>query len=312
MQAMKAVRKLMESADNERMGHWRVYIDYFELDARSRQLSPFTIKVNGERLALLARWLEQQQIDVDAVTRDDIQQYLLSIYRKVSDETVAGRIRTYKRFWNVLIEGGVWHRPHPLDGIKKPRLSRKLRKTISPAEFDLILSVCSKRTFLGYRNYAMLHLMWDCMLRRGEVAGLKVEDIDFASCTIRVLGKGKKIRLVPMGAKTAKSLHYFLNRWRASLPGRSVFCTNRGTPLALVHVHQVCSRTARKAGLAIGCHIIRHSAATEFLRCGGQLGILSKVLGHADISTTSIYTHLTVDDAVKSYEQYSPANSLHV
>ncbi|MCK4607711.1 MAG: site-specific integrase [candidate division Zixibacteria bacterium] len=81
---------------------------------------------------------------------------------------------------------------------------------------------------------------------------------------------------------------------------------------ALHHVRQICYRTAKKAGFHMGCHIIRHSSATEYLRRGGQLGILSKILGHSDISTTAIYTHLLTEDMVKSYDQFSPANSLNV
>ncbi|MFH2036443.1 MAG: tyrosine-type recombinase/integrase [Candidatus Zixiibacteriota bacterium] len=309
---MKAIRNLIENADNNRMNHWTIYLDYFELDARSRQLSKFTIKVNGERLALLARWLDQNGIDIEDVTRNDIQKYLLSIYGTVSDETVAGRIRTYKRFWNVLIEGEVWNKPNPMDGIKKPRVSKKLRRTISPVEFDMVLGACQKRTFLGYRNFIILLLLWDCMLRRGEIASLRLDNVDLRAGTLIVKGKGNKVRIVPMGAKTIKSLHFYIHKHRSKYAGNYLFCTHQGKPISLVHIHQICSRTAKKAGLKMGCHIIRHSSATEYLRRGGQLGILSKILGHTDITTTAIYTHMSIDDAVKSYEQYSPASSLSI
>ena len=158
---MRTLRKLIDEADNGSMEGWRAYIDYFELDERSRQLSPHTIRVNDGRLSLLAKWLDGQGIDIEDVTRNHIQQYLISIYGQVSDETVAGRIRTYRRFWNVLIEGDVWMKPSPMDGIKKPRISKKLRKTVSPMEFELVLGACNKRTFLGYRNYTMLLMLWD-------------------------------------------------------------------------------------------------------------------------------------------------------
>ena len=307
---MKALRSLIADADNGRMDNWKTYVDYFELDARSRQLSKFTIKVNGERLALLAKWLDRESIDIEDVTRDDIQKYLLSIYGTVSDETVAGRIRTYKRFWNVLIEGEVWVEPNPIDGIKKPRVSRKLRRTISPTEFEMVLNACHKRTFLGYRNFTLLLVLWDCMLRRGEVAGLTMENVDLRAGTLTVKGKGNKVRMVPMGAKTVKVMHYYVHKHRSKYSGNYLFCSRQGAPLSLVHIHQICSRTGKKAGLKMGCHIIRHSSATEYLRRGGQLGILSKVLGHSDITTTSIYTHMSVDDAIQSYERFSPANSL--
>lgn len=309
---MLTLRQMIDDADNGSMDNWRGYIDYFELDARARQLSPHTIRVNDGRLMLLAKWLHGEDIDVEDVTRQSIQQYLISIYGTVSDETVAGRIRTYRRFWNVLIEGDVWTKPNPMDGIKKPRISRKLRKTISPTEFDLILGACNKRTFLGYRNYTMLLMLWDCMLRRAEIANLQIDDIDLRAGVMRIKGKGNKVRMVPMGAKTIKAVHYYLHKWRKRYSGNYMFCTRQGTPFALHHVRQICYRTAQKVGLHMGCHIIRHSSATEYLRRGGQLGILSKILGHSDISTTSIYTHLLVEDAIKSYEQFSPANSLSV
>ena len=307
---MKALRNLIANADNGRMDNWSIYLDYFELDARSRQLSKFTIKVNGERLALLAKWLDKESIDIEDVVRKDIQRYLLSIYGTVSDETVAGRIRTYRRFWNVLIEGEVWDKQSPMEGIKKPRVSKKLRRTISPPEFDMVLNACKKRTFLGYRNYTMLLMLWDCMLRRGEVASLTTDSFDLRAGTLTVKGKGNKVRIVPLGAKTIKALHYYVHKWRSKYTGNVLFCSRQGMPLSLVHIHQICSRTGNKAGLRMGCHIIRHSSATEYLRRGGNLGILSKILGHSDITTTSIYTHMTIDDAVLSYERFSPANSL--
>lgn len=307
---MKALRNLIANADNGSMNNWLTYLDYFELDARSRQLSKFTIKVNGERLSLLAKWLDKENIDIEDTTRDVIQKYLISIYGTVSDETVAGRIRTYKCFWNILIEGGVWDKQNPMEGIKKPRVSKKLRRTISPTEYDMVLSVCNKRIFLGYRNYTLLLVLWDCMLRRGEVAGLKIENVDFRAGTLTVKGKGNKVRIVPMGAKTIKALHFYIHKHRSKYSGVDLFCSKQGMPLSLVHIHQICSRTAKKAGLKMGCHIIRHSSATEYLRLGGQLGILSKILGHVDISTTIIYTHMSIDDAIQSYERFSPASSL--
>lgn len=309
---MKALRRLIADADNGLMDNWTSYLDYFELDARSRQLSRFTIKVNGERLSLFAKWLRVESIDIQDVTREDVQRYLLSIYGTVSDETIAGRIRTYKCFWNVLVEGGVWDGPNPLEGIKKPRVSQKLRRTISPTEFEMVLNACQKRTFLGYRNYTLLLVLWDCMLRRGEVADLKRENVDLRTGTLTVKGKGNKVRIVPMGAKTAKVLHYYMHKYARDFSTDYLFCSRQSRPLSLVHIHQICSRTAKKAGIKMGCHIIRHSSATEYLRRGGQLGILSKVLGHSDITTTSIYTHLSIDDAIKSYERFSPANSLNL
>lgn len=307
---MKALRKLIANADYGSMDNWTHYLDYFELDARSRQLSKFTIKVNGERLALLAKWLNKERIDINDVTRENIQGYLLSIYGTVADETVAGRIRTYKRFWNVLIEGEIWTKQNPMDGIKKPRVSRKLRRTLSPTEYDMVLNACKKRTFLGYRNFTILLVLWDCMLRRGEVASLKTENVDLRTGTLTVRGKGNKVRIVPMGSKTIKALYYYMHKHRTKYSGNELFCSKQGTQLSLVHIHQICSRTGKKAGIKMGCHIIRHSSATEYLRRGGQLGILSKILGHTDITTTSIYTHMSVDDAIKSYERFSPASSL--
>lgn len=312
---MKALQKLIDETSLDHMRHWKPYVDFFEFDARSRQLSPFTIKVNAERLLLLARWMDAHSIDIETLTRDHIQQYLISLYdlpKKLSDETIAGRIRTYRRFWNVLIEGGMWTRPNPTDGIRKPRISHKVRDTITPTEFERVLGACDKKTFVGFRNYTALLMMWDCMLRRGEVAGLKLESVDLKAGVLTVIGKGNKVRIVPLGSKTIKTLHFYLSKWRSNYNGGYVFCGQQGQPLTLGHIHQMCIRTAHKAGLHMGCHIIRHSSATEYLRRGGQLGLLSQILGHTDISTTSIYMHLLKEDMIRSYDRFSPADSLRV
>ena len=305
---MKTLSQLVQN--NARMQGWKVYLDYYSLDQRSRRLSPATIRTNDGRLQLLAQWLDSQGINIEDVIQRHIQEYVLHCFATVSDETTAGRIRTLKTFWRILTDGQLWTKPNPMEGIHKPKVTQNNRTIIKPSEFEAVLSVCNRRTFLGNRNYTMLLMLYDCMLRRAEIAKLEIADIDMQASLMRIKGKGNKVRYVPVGVKLTKALHLYLHRYRSKYPGTFVFCNRQGQPLAFNHVRQICFRTAKKVGIHMGAHIVRHSAATEYLRRGGQIGMLSMILGHSSLAVTSVYTHLVPDDLVKSYEQFSPANSL--
>lgn len=288
---------------------WKRYLQEFVYDCRVRSLTPRTIDTYCERLSCLSKFLDAKRIDIEDIDRKVIRTYVMETINTVSDETIAGRIRAWRRFWNFLIDEELWTGPNPLAGIKI-RCEKKLKELVSPKQFDSVLSACNKKTFEGYRNYAMLLTAWDTMIRRAEIQNLTVDNVDLDSCTIKVFGKGRKWRYVPISAKTIKVLHRYMHKFRNGVGGTSLFCNRNGQQISYTHIHQICRRTAKRAGVSLGCHQIRHSAATEYIRSGGPLAVLSKILGHSQIGTTSIYVHMSVDDAVRSYERFAPASSL--
>lgn len=311
---MNQLKNLYDAVDNLYMGkNWRTYLDTFLFGCRVRRLTEATINVYSERLGHLARYLDTKHVDIDNLTKRDLQGYVLSLLGKVSDETVNGRIRAYRRFFSYLEEEGAWEgKPNPTRGLKMVKCERKVKEVVTPTEYELALSCCNRRTFEGYRNFALMLLAWDGMLRRAEIAGLATEHVDLKAGLVRVFGKGRKWREVPVGAKAIKILHYYLTHFRAELGGDKLFCAKDGKSLSYRHIHQIFERTGNRCGIKLAPHLIRHSAATHYLRLGGSPAILSRIMGHSSLAVTSVYVHLMPTDLVNSYEQFSPANSLHV
>ena len=293
---------------------WEDLVQCYRADQQARCLSAGTVKVNFDRLSLLVSYLISCQITPERITTQHFRNYIASKCGNNSPETIGGKIRTFKAFWTALIKMDLWNAGNnPTVGLSKPKVGVSLRKTISPAQFEVILNSCDRREFLGHRNYVLLLLLWDAMIRRAEIAGLRLGDLYLTDKRIKVTGKNSKTRLVPISDKTVKALRIFLTKHCGDkAPSDHLFTAQNGSLLSLIHIRQICQRQAAKVKIKIGCHILRHSSATEYLRLGGQLPLLSQILGHADISTTMIYTHLIIDDAVKSYQQFSPLSNVRV
>ncbi len=290
--------------------NWDQLVETFRFDCQLRNLSPKTIKCYEERLKYFARYLESQPPNPDLVSRTDIRSYILSLKGNVSDETVNGRIRVYRRFFNYLIEDGLWTKDNPMKGIRLLKTAKKIKTVVEPEQIKAIIQKANRRTFESVRNRLIITLFWDCMLRNKELRGLKLSDIDLQGRIIKVFGKGRKERMVPVGISTVKLLHKFLHLWRKKLPGDTLISLRNGEPLSERHCHKTVQRMGETVGIKLHPHLIRHSAATWYIRQGGSPVVLQAILGHSSLAVTQRYVHLTVQDAVASYEKMIPGNAL--
>jgi len=292
--------------------HWKTYVDAFVFGCKIRNLAPRTLNVYAERLGYLVRYLEEKGIDIEDITRQNIQDYLLSLIGNVSDETVNGRIRVYRRFFNYLEEEGIWEKPNPTRKLKLVKVSKRIKPVVTPDEIQRVLQSLNKSTYEGYRNLTMVMLFWDSMIRKEELITLKVEDIDLRAGLVKVYGKGRKERQVPMGAKTIKTLHFYLNRWRNGTQGNLVFCQRSGKPITSRHCHKIVQDIGNNVGIELYPHLIRHSAATYFIRQGGSPVILQKILGHTSLVVTQNYLHMSNQDMLETYSRFSPSNAIKI
>jgi len=288
------------------------YLDSFKLDCRVRNLTPKTIDVYFERLGYFFDYLQKNGITLENVTKAHIHDYILSQNGEVSDETINGRIRACKRFFNHLEAEGLWDGDNPANKVKLLKSAKRIKPIVSPEDFQKVMSVIDRKKFEGMRNLVMLMLMWDGMLRKGEVLGLKTEEIDLESRLIKVFGKGRKERMVPLGIKTLKILHQYMIKWRSKLPGQSLICMRDGNPITQRHCHKIIQRIGQKAGIRLYPHLLRHSAATWYIQQGGNPAVLQRILGHTSLLVTQNYLHLSNADTVASYESFSPSNCLRV
>lgn len=273
-------------------------------------LTEKTHQVYAERLFYFARYLSEKGIDVDNVIKRTIQEYVVYLQERVSDATVNGRIRVFRCFWNQLCEEELWDKPNPCHKMKLIREESRIKPIVSPEQYVEVLKKIDKSTFEGFRNYLMMMVLWDAMIRRGELLSLLTENVDLQSGVLKVYGKGRKERWVPVGPKTLGVLRKYLVNHRNKIGGEVLFCSKLGDGLEPGYVQKLVSRFGKRSGVKLYPHLIRHSAATNFIRNGGSSAVLQKVLGHTSIVTTEKYTHLQDSDACQLYQSQSIGLSL--
>lgn len=202
---------------------------------------------------------------------------------------------------------------NPIEKITAPRISKKLPGVLDVNEVEKILSAPDANDKLGLRDKAMLELFYACGTRVSELINIKVNDLFFEDEIIRVFGKGSKERLIPVGSSAVKWVGEYLKKSRPLLMKKSksennLFLNSRGSKLSRMGVWKIIDRYVKQAGIEkdVHPHTFRHSFATHLLEGGADLRAVQEMLGHADISTTQIYTHIDRDYIKQVHKQYHP------
>jgi len=200
----------------------------------------------------------------------------------------------------------------PTESLGLPRIERYLPETLNELQVEQLLESVDMKAPLGLRDRAMLELLYASGLRISELAGAKLENLDLKSGVVRVTGKGNKTRIVPVGRKACAALAVYLEEERPRLvrrrSGSEVFLSVRGGRLTTVRIWQIVKAIARRSGLEANVypHLLRHSFATHLLGNGADLRIIQEMLGHADISTTQVYTHVDQQRLKPIHHKYHP------
>jgi len=241
----------------------------------------------------------ENQIALVKVTPKELEGFVKSVNElglsANSQARIISGIKSFYRF--LLLEGEIETSPAGL--LESPKTTRKLPDTLDINEIDLIISTIDRSTAEGERNVAMLETLYGCGLRVSELINLKITDLFFEEGFIRVIGKGDKERLVPLGNTAAKHIKLYIEKIRTHLNIKNsacdiLFINNRGDKLSRVMVFLIIKKAAEKAGIRkkIGPHTFRHSFATHLIEGGANLRAVQEMLGHKSITTTEIYTHL--------------------
>lgn len=201
---------------------------------------------------------------------------------------------------------------NPASLIDIPKLSQSLPDYLTVEEVDRLLSAPTDKGWVGIRDLAILELMYSAGLRASELCDLKIDDIDLSAGFVRVFGKGSKERLVPIGQSAIMKIKEYLKRSRGSLQKTDVvnylFLNKNGKRLSRVGLWKILRRYAKIAGIKkdIYPHILRHSFASHLIQNGADLRAVQQMLGHSDISTTQIYTHLDIKRITEIYKRFHP------
>jgi integrase/recombinase XerC len=275
--------------------------------AVERHASPHTIRsYRGDLTQFLAFCRSVGSADVAAVDQRLIRAYLARLHgRGVDATTVARRLAAVRSWFRFLVRRGVLAHNCARD-VRSPRLPRKL---VSFLPVDEAMPLVDARDLPGAareRDVAVLELLYGSGLRVFELTGLGVDDVDRAAMSLRVLGKGRKERIVPFGRKAARALDAWLER-RGGARG-PLFVNSRGSRLSVRSVHRIVRSAARAAGITrpVSPHTLRHTFATHLLDGGADLRTIQELLGHSRLSTTQRYTHVSAEQLMRVYDASHP------
>jgi integrase/recombinase XerD len=245
--------------------------------------------------------------------RAAVDAWLAAQYKDGAKATsVARRLSTLRRFYRLQLERATI-RDDPTLRVRAPRKPRRLPKLLSEAQVEALLGAPDVTTPLGVRNRAMLETLYATGLRVSELTGLKLAQVGLSTGVVRALGKGSKERLVPLGEEAVAWLQQYLDTVRPALAGEGksdhLFLTARQGPMTRQAFWALLKRLAVGADIpaaALSPHVLRHAFATHLLNHGADLRVVQLLLGHADITTTTIYTHVARERLKRLHEQHHP------
>ena len=282
----------------------RFYTDLLLVERLSKE-SAETYRYEVE---IFLRWLMKNKIKLADVTVQNLI-YFLS-WRKTTDHaslTLAKDISSLRSFGNYVERMGIWPENYALL-IERPKASRTLPRVLSIQQIDTIFSQIDPSTLIGKRDNALFELIYSCGLRISEACGLLMENLHMNEQLILVHGKGDKERIVPFGDRAAEKLEKYIKDVRPELvKGRNVpelFVNYQGKGISRKGVWKRFQELEKMSGVEAKVHTLRHSFATHLLSGGADLRSVQELLGHSDLATTQIYTHVTAEELEVAHDKY--------
>jgi integrase/recombinase XerD len=263
-----------------------------------RGLSDNTLSAYVSDLEAFQRWLHQRARALPDARREDIQGYLAHLVERGARPRTAARwLSSLRRFYRFLLRESLVG-TDPTELIDSPRVGRPLPRTLTEEQVESLLRAPDASRPLGVRDRAMLETLYATGLRVSELVGLTLAQLNLTQGVVRVIGKGDKERLVPLGEEAVAWVTRYLGEARATLAKRratdALFVTARGGSMTRQAFWRNLKQYARQAGIRVSLspHTLRHAFATHLLNHGADLRVVQMLLGHADLSTTQIYTHV--------------------
>jgi len=277
-----------------------------------RGLSQNTLTSYRSDIIGFARWLHHRHISLVSAERSHLQSYLAErIAHSAKPRSTARLLSSLRRLFRFMCREG-FREDDPSSLVESPKLGRSLPKSLSEADVEALLNAPDLSTPLGLRDRAMLELMYASGLRVSEIVGLSMDQVSLQRGLLRLIGKGDKERLVPMGEEAQERLEQYLNQARLGLlkqqQSSAVFITARGQAMTRQAFWYMIKRSAKQAGISteLSPHTLRHSFATHLLNHGADLRVVQMLLGHSDLSTTQIYTHVARERLKQLHAAHHP------
>jgi integrase/recombinase XerD len=288
------------------------FIDYLKVE---KGLAPLTISAYKSDIAQFAEFLSRRRTSLASATRADVRKFLQELFsNQVDGRSVGRKLSALRQFYrHLLLDKLIDHDP-TLD-IDSPKQWKVLPKSLAREEIDSLLQVrrsCTGKLdeAIASRDRAMLEMFYAGALRVSEIVGVKMEDVKLDLGYVLVRGKGDKERIVPLGKSALDALANYMGPQRNVLTGGKssplIFLGRGGRKLSRQRVWQMLKSASAGAGRSASPHMLRHSCATHMVENGADLRTVQTILGHADISTTQVYTHLALDRLKNVYKKHHP------
>lgn len=281
--------------------------DFLEYLKYERRVSVNTVDSYGENLLLLKNYTNK---DLISLKKEDIKDFLDNV--EATARTKAHYLTVFNSFYKYLVFMDKI-KSNPCDGIKAPKLEKKLPTYLTNEEIAKLFNIRLTKP-VDYRNKAILEVMYATGARISEVINLEVNQIDFEECIIRVVGKGKKERIIPLDDVAIEALDNYINNYRPFLIKNEtcnyVFLNKNGEKISRQMIFKILKNLANKAGIIkeISPHTLRHSFASNLLNNGADLRVIQELLGHENLETTEIYSHLQNKKIKDDYNNHPHAH----
>lgn len=282
------------------------FLDHLRVE---RGLSPNTIAAYRRDLDQFRSFLEEEGISVEEVTVHDLQSWLFALHETGYARTSLQRkVSAVRRFFHYLVVEGVIP-ANPAALLEPMKAPKKLPEVLREEDIQKVLDTWKPEDPVGIRNKALVEVLYGSGMRVSELVSLRVRDVDLREGIARVLGKGRKERIVPLSPKALDALKRYLEVRRELRPQTDhVFVSRRGNPLHRQRVWEILREVFRELAEVEGVypHLLRHSFATHLLSRGADLRVIQELLGHARLATTQVYTHLSMDQVKQAFRKAHP------
>ena len=287
---------------NREDSNLRSFLNYLLVD---KGLSNNTAKAYEADISSFFQWLDNEDLKYKNLQEGHINQYISFLFqRKMRSSSVNRKISSIKSFYIFLVKRN-FVKNSPLNDLVTPKQEKYLPESMSEAEVDKLLNSPDVSNKIENRDKAMIEMLYATGMRISELVNLKITDVDMKRCVVKVFGKGSKERLVPFGETALDSLRSYLNE-REQSSSKEIFLSNRGKKMTRVAFWQRVKVYLIRENLknSISPHTLRHAFATHLLNRGADLRSVQLLLGHSDLSTTQIYTHIAkqrLSDVLKKH-----------
>ena len=287
---------------NKEDSNLRSFLNYLLVD---KGLSNNTVKAYEADISSFFQWLDNEDLKYKNLQEGHINQYISFLFqRKMRSSSVNRKISSIKSFYIFLVKRN-FVKNSPLNDLVTPKQEKYLPESMSEAEVDKLLNSPDVSNKIENRDKAMIEMLYATGMRISELVNLKITDVDMKRCVVKVFGKGSKERLVPFGETALDSLRSYLNE-REQSSSKEIFLSNRGKKMTRVAFWQRVKVYLIRENLknSISPHTLRHAFATHLLNRGADLRSVQLLLGHSDLSTTQIYTHIAkqrLSDVLKKH-----------